>query len=436
MTDERHVESVRPCLPLPDRAAFVGQLETTVRCGVTLLHVDVDDFRDINTAFGRAAGDELLGQFAQRLREAAAGCDAVGHLGGDGFAVLCEDLDGPWNALEVARRLATAWAYPFVVNGAEVYASASVGIAMGAGDAAELLHHAEAALHRARERGCGEIDLYDDVLRAEAHERVRVASDLRRALAGGEGISVVYQPIVDLATGRPCALEALVRWTHPERGAVSPAVFVGVAERPGMIAELGRYVLRTACLQLAEWRRELPATAPLWVSVNVSPHQIASGGLPGDVKDALRISGLPPEALALEVTESALMQETDAPGAVLALLRALGVRVVLDDFGTGYSSLGYLRRFPLDGIKLDRSFIDGVAHPDAAAVVEAIIGMGSKLGLVLTAEGVETREHAERLRRLGCELGQGYMLGRPLGADATGALLAERLQARVALNES
>jgi EAL domain-containing protein (putative c-di-GMP-specific phosphodiesterase class I) len=246
----------------------------------------------------------------------------------------------------------------------------------------------------------------------------------------------VYQPIVDLETGRPRAVEALARWTHPERGAVSPAVFIAVAERTGMIGELGRHVLRTACGQLAEWRRTLPGADELWVSVNVSAHQITAGELPGDVKDALRAAGLPPHAVALEVIESALMEETDAPGPVLALLRALGVRIVLDDFGTGYSSLSYLRRFPVDGIKLDRSFIDGVAHPDAAAVVEAIIGMGTKLGLDLTAEGVETREHAERLRALGCPLGQGYMLARPLSAAAAGALLAERLEARVALNES
>jgi diguanylate cyclase (GGDEF)-like protein len=430
------VESVRATLPLPDRAAFMSRVEAAVAAGerVTVLLVDVDGFRDVNAALGRAAGDELLRQLAPRLRAAARECDGVGHLGADVFAVLCAGLAGPWDAVEVARRLATAWADPFSLRGEEVFASASIGIAAEGTDALELLRQAEAALHRGKERGRGEIELYDDVLRARAHERLRIASDLRRALADG-AISVVYQPIVDLRTGRPRAVEALARWTHPERGAVSPAVFVAVAERTGLIAELGRHVLRTACEQLAEWRRTLPGADGLWVSVNVSAHQITAGELPGDVKDALRASGLPPHALALEVIESALMEETDAPGPVLALLRALGVRVVLDDFGTGYSSLSYLRRFPVDGIKLDRSFIDGVAHPDAAAVVEAIISMGTKLGLDLTAEGVETREHAERLRDLGCPLGQGYMLARPRDALATGALLAERLQARVALNE-
>ncbi len=430
------VTSLGASLPLSDRAAFTGRLEATLTAGrrATVLLLDVDGFRDVNAALGRSAGDELIDQLASRLRAAARECDAVGHLAADGFAVLCEGLAGPWDALEVARRIAGAWAEPFAVGGEEVYASASIGIAMDGADAAELLRQAEAALHRAQERGRGEIELYDDVLRARAHERLRIASDLRRALAAGD-ITVVYQPIVDLRTGRPCAVEALARWTHAERGAVSPAVFIAVAERTGMIAELGRHVLNTACRQLTTWRRDLPGTEALWVSVNVSAHQIAAGELPGDVKDALRASGLPPKALALEVIESALMEESDAPGPVLALLRSLGVRVVLDDFGTGYSSLSYLRRFPVDGIKLDRSFIDGVAHPDAAAVVEAIISMGTKLGLVVTAEGVETREHAERLRVLGCPLGQGYMLARPMPADQVGALLADRLQPRVALTE-
>ncbi len=423
---------------MPDRAAFTRRLESAAAAAtarVTVLLVDVDGFRDVNAALGRTTGDELLAQLAPRLRAAARECDAVGYLGGDNFAVLCEGLAGPWDAIEVARRLATAWTDPFTLHGEEVFASASIGIAMGNADAAELLRQAESALHRAQERGRGEIELYDDVLRARAHERIRIASDFRRALADGE-IGVVYQPIVDLRTGRPCAVEALARWTHPERGAVSPAVFVAVAERTGLIAELGRHVLHTACRQLAVWRREIPGAESLWISVNVSAHQIAAGELPGDVKDALRGSGLPPQALALELIESALMEETDAPGPVLALLRTLGVRVVLDDFGTGYSSLSYLRRFPVDGIKLDRSFIDGVAHPDAAAVVEAIINMATKLGLVLTAEGVETREHAERLRVLGCPRGQGYMLARPMRAEQAGALLADRLQARLALNES
>jgi diguanylate cyclase (GGDEF)-like protein len=306
------------------------------------LLVDLDRFGDVNAALGREAGDELLRQLAPRLRSAARPEDRIEHLGGDGYLILCDGVAGPWEARELASRLATAWAEPFHLGGEEVFVTGSIGVAVGGEDDA-LLREANAAMHRAKASGRGTVELYDDMLRAGALKRLRLESDFRRALAGGE--------------------------------------------------------------------------------------------LPGDVRRALGDAGLPPDALALEVTESALMEEIDAPGPVLALLRTLGVRILLDDFGTGYSSLGYLRRFPVDGLKLDRAFVDGVAHPDAAAVVEAIIGMATKLGLQLTAEGVETSEHAERLRALGCRLGQGYMLARPLQGDLTGPALDERLQARVALNE-
>jgi diguanylate cyclase (GGDEF)-like protein len=391
------------------------------------LLVDLDRFGDVNAALGREAGDELLRQLAPRLRSAARPQDRVEHLGGDGYLVVCDGVAGPWEARDLAGRLAAAWAEPFRVADEELFVTGSIGVAVG-GEDDGLLREADAAMHRAKASGRGTVEVYDDVLRAGALKRLRLEADFRRALAAGE-IAVAFQPILDLGDGSPRAVEALARWTHPERGAVSPAVFVPLAERCGLIAELGRVVLREACRRLAGWRAEIPGAEDLWVSVNVSASQIASGELPGDVRDALGDAGLPPDALALEVTESALMEEVDAPGPVLALLRSLGVRILLDDFGTGYSSLGYLRRFPVDGLKLDRAFVDGVAHPDAAAVVEAIIGMARKLGLQLTAEGVETSEHAERLRALGCPLGQGYMLARPLPADMTGPALAERLQA-------
>jgi diguanylate cyclase (GGDEF)-like protein len=393
------------------------------------LLVDLDRFGDVNAALGRAAGDELIRQFALRLRELA----PIEHLCADEYLVLCDDVAGPWEARELAGRLRAAWAAPFLLGEEEIYVTASIGVAVG-DDHDALLREAGAALQRAKHAGRGHVELYDDVLRAGALKRLRLERDFRRALGAGD-IAVAYQPILDLSDGTPRGVEALARWTDPVRGPVSPAVFIPLAERCGLIDELGRLVLREACRQLAAWRAELPGAEELWLSVNVSALQIAGGELPGTVRDALRDAGLPPEALALEVTESALMEEIDAPGPVLALLRSLGVRILLDDFGTGYSSLGYLRRYPVDGLKLDRAFVDGVAHPGAAAVVEAIIAMATKLGLQLTAEGVETSEHAERLRLLGCRLGQGYMLARPLPADATRDVLAARLQSRLALNE-
>ena len=426
---------------LPNRGLIDDRLqEALARAeadGTTLavILLDLDQFKYVNDSLGHHTGDDLLRQVAPRLRAAARPQDTVGRFGGDEFVVLCEGLAGPWEALAVARRLAAAWAEPFRLGDDDVFISGSAGVAVthaGRAGSVALLREADAAMYRAKARGRGDVELYDEVMRACAYDRLTLEGDLRRALADGE-IEVAFQPIVDLEDGRPLAVEALARWTHPVRGPVSPAVFIAVAEESGLIADLGRHVLRTACERLARWRAELPGAEALQVSVNVSARQIARGELPGDVKDALRVTGLPPAALALEVTESALMEETDAPGPVLASLRSLGVKIVLDDFGTGYSSLSYLRRFPLDGLKLDRSFVDGLAQPDAAAVVAAIIEMGATLGLVVTAEGVETRGQAEQLRALGCPRGQGYVLARPLPPAEAALALAEGLRRRPTL---
>ena len=430
-----------PLTGLPNRVLLAERLEEAlVRAAadgtvLAVLLIDLDQFKNVNDSFGHHTGDDLLTQVAPRLRAAVGPQDTVARFGGDEFVVLCEGLAGPWDALEAARGLSAAWAEPFRLGEDDVFISGSAGVAVahaGRGDPATLLREADAAMYRAKARGRGQVELYDEAMRARAYDRLRLEGDLRRALADGD-IQIAYQPIVDLRDGRPLAVEALARWTHPQRGEVSPASFIPMAEESGLIADLGRHVLRTACAQIARWRAELPGAEELQLSVNVSARQIARGELLGDVRDALREFGLPPHALALEVTESALMEETDAPGPVLASLRGVGVRIVLDDFGTGYSSLSYLRRFPLDGIKLDRSFVDGLGQPDAAAVVEAIVGMGATLGLVMTAEGIETREQAERLRDLGCPRGQGYLLARPLPAAEAAEVLADRLRRRPSL---
>jgi diguanylate cyclase (GGDEF)-like protein len=430
-----------PLTGLPNRALLADRLEQALARSredgtmLALLLVDLDEFKNVNDSLGHHTGDQLLTQVAPRLRAAVRPQDTVARFGGDEFVVLCEGLAGPWEAEDVAHRLAGAWSEPFPLGEDDVYISGSTGIAVaraGRADRAALLREADAAMYRAKDRGRGHAELYDDAMRAQAYERLRLERDLRRALADGD-IAVHYQPIVDLETGRPIAVEALSRWTHPERGHVSPAAFIPVAEESGLIADLGRDVLRDACAQVARWRAELPGAEHLQLSVNVSARQITRGELLTQVGQALREAGLPPSALALEVTESALMEETDAPGPVLASLRALGVQIVLDDFGTGYSSLSYLRRFPLDGLKLDRSFVDGLGRQDAAAVVAAIIGMGTTLGLVITAEGIETRDQAERLRDLGCPRGQGYVLARPLPPQDAAAFLADGLRRRPAL---
>ena len=414
--------------PAPGRPAVAERLEAVsgTCASATLMLVDVDGFQDVRTAYGDAAGNALLDALAPRLAATTGPGDALVPLGHDGFAIVAAGHAGAWEAVDAARRLAAAWSMPFRVGGEEVYVSASVGVATGRAPAAELLRQADAALDRARARGCGQVELYDDALRSGARERVRLASDLRRALAAGE-IDVSFQPIVDLRTGRPRAVEALARWTHPDRGAVSPAVFVPMAERTGLIGELGRHVLGTACRQLVRWREELPGMDDLWVSVNVSAHQIGGGELPGDVKEALRESGLPPHALALEVIESALMEETDAPGPLLALLRGLGVQVILDDFGTGYSSLSYLRRFPVDVLKVDKSFINDLSgrEDDTYAFVRAIVQLGRTLRLKTVAEGIENEQQREALSRIGCDFGQGYLFARPMPPEGVQALRTE-----------
>ncbi|MET0686804.1 MAG: GGDEF domain-containing phosphodiesterase [Solirubrobacteraceae bacterium] len=433
----RRTTAPAPALALPPAGERV-RLAATVDAALAraarddamlaVLMVDIDRFADVNHSHGHHHGDELLAQIEPRLRDAA-GHDVVVRLAGDEFAVVREAVEGPWEALAAAQRLAAVWQQPFRIDGDEVFLTASTGIAAGRPGrttADALLREAAAALSRAKERGRGHAELYDEEMRERAHQRLRLESDLRRAVEQ-RAIGVAYQPIVDLGTGRPVGVEALARWTHAERGPVSPSTFIAVAERSGVIGELGRHVLRTACEQAARWRAGVPGAEDLTVAVNVSAKQIAQGELYGEVREALRDTGLPPAALTIEVTESALMEESDAPGAVLATLRALGTRVVLDDFGTGHSSLSYLRRFPIDGIKLDRSFVDGFDLPGAAAVVEAIIRLGASLGLSLTAEGVETREQAERLRALQCRLGQGYLLARPLATEDATALLTRRL---------
>lgn len=425
-----------PLTGLPNRSMLeqriAGALEAAERREtlVAAVLIDLDAFKTVNDSLGHHAGDALLAELAPRLRDAVRREDVVARVGGDEFLVLCEGLAGEWEALAAAERLASAWEHPFTVAGEEIYITGSAGIAVtrpNRADAATLLREADAAVFRAKERGRGQIEVYDEQLRSRAYDRLRLDGDLRRAIGEAE-ISVAYQPIVDLRDGRPLAVEALVRWCHPVRGWLAPSDFVPVAEENGLIGVLGRHVLRSACAQLAEWRVTVPGAEGLQVCVNVSARQIARGELPGDVRDALAEAGLPPDALALEITESALMEEMDAPGPVLAGLRALGVGMFLDDFGMGYSSLAHLERIPLDGIKLDRRFVDGIAaRPAAAAVVQAVVAMGHSLGLSVTAEGIETREQHDRLRELGCVRGQGYVLARPLPAVEAGPVLTQRL---------
>jgi diguanylate cyclase (GGDEF)-like protein len=425
-----------PLTGLPNRTHLVERIDAALGRArvngslVALLMVDLDQFKVINDSLGHQTGDSLLIAVPPRLRAAIGAHDCIARLGGDEFAVLVEDLTSEAEALAAARRLGDAWSHSFPLGVDEVYVTGSVGVAVaGARDASSstLLREADAAMYRAKEQGRGRFELFDEVMRARALDRLRLESDLRRALENDE-LDLAYQPVYEIETGRPVAVEALLRWRHPTRGPVSPAEFVPVAEDSGLIVPIGRWVLQKACGQVAAWRRRLPADVPLRLCVNLSARHVARPEVVSDVALALRTSGLPPECLALEITESVLMEEGETAQAALGDLRGLGVALYLDDFGTGYSSLGYLRRFPLDALKIDRSFVEGITDStEARELIGAIIAMARGLGLLVVAEGVETAAQLAQLAQLGCPRAQGFHLAPPLPAEEAAALLVAQI---------
>jgi diguanylate cyclase (GGDEF)-like protein len=387
---------------------------------VALLCVDIDRLKRINETLGHRAGDQLLQAVGPRLMAAVRPSDTVARFSGDGFSVLCEAVADEAHAARIADRVLAAFDAPFIVDGEPRYFTASVGVALaGAGHPAdELIGNAEAAMYRAKERGRARVELHDAAQRARLAARAQMEDDLRRALGSDDELWVAYQPI-HRAAGGIAAVEALVRWNHPEHGFVPPSDFIPVAEECGLIGPLGERILRDACRQVARWRAVTPLS-DLQLSVNVSARQITTPGLAGVVSRVLEESGLPASALWLELTEGLLLEESQGTIETLWALRGLGLRLVLDDFGTGYSSLGYLRRYPIDVLKIDRAFVAdlGEEGDGEAALVAAIAAMGQALGIETVAEGVETAGQLARLVALGCDHVQGYHLGRPLAAHA------------------
>jgi diguanylate cyclase (GGDEF)-like protein len=429
----RHRAMHDPLTGLPNRALALDRLEGALarrrRDGraVAVLLADLDQFKLVNDSMGHQAGDDLLVALAPRLHDAVRPSDTVARLGGDEFLVVCEQLDGPHEAIRVAERVAQAINQPSVLAAGEHFVSASIGITVAEradADPADLLRDADAAMYRAKERGRGRYELFDDLLRRRVLVRLRTENELRRGIDQGE-LRVVYQPIVELGDGSVAAVEALARWQHPERGLLDPVEFIPVAEDSGLIGPLGDWVLTTACRDVAGWQQRFPRAEPLLMCVNTSPRQLASPAFPARVADTMDRHGLAPGSLALEITESVLLEEAHAPVTVLASLREYGLRLMLDDFGTGYSSLAYLRRFPLDVLKIDRSFVAGLDRDEHdAAIVAAIVQMARTLGLTVVAEGVERPEQLERLRELGCDRAQGRLLAEPMPADAIERLMA------------
>jgi diguanylate cyclase (GGDEF)-like protein len=414
---------------LPNRALLLDRLEVALGRAeredqpVSVLFLDLDGFKVVNDSLGHVAGDRLLIDVARRLNGCLRRGDTAARLGGDEFAILLGDLGDPDRAPLVAERVIAALGEPFTVMGREVFVSASIGVAYGRSDAESLLRNADVAMYRAKRSGeGGAYAIFEPSMHAAVVERLEVEADLRRAIERDE-LVLHYQPLVELSSGRVAGLEALLRWQHPRRGLVMPFEFIPLAEETRLIGELGRWALREACRQAAQWRDD-PHTGRPWVSVNLSGLQLLDDGLDADVAVALADAGLDPSGLVLEITETVLVQDVAAAVERLENLRALGVSIAIDDFGTGYSSLRYIRRFPADILKIAKPFVDGLHDETDAAIVHTIIALADSLGLRTVAEGIEESEQLERLCDLGCELGQGYLFARPLTSDAATALLA------------
>jgi diguanylate cyclase (GGDEF)-like protein len=420
-----------PLTGLPNRALLLDRIEVAlarsarIEKSVAVLFLDLDRFKLINDSWGHAAGDVVLRAVAERLRAAVRPSDTVGRLGGDEFVVVCEDAVTLWEATVLGERLIRTLQEPFEVEGGEVFVTVSVGIAIAdqTTSADGLLRDADVAMYQAKQRGRARCEFFDEPMRIEAGRRLKTATALHHALERDE-FETYYQPMVDIASGAIVGVEALVRWRHPERGLVSPATFIPLAEEQGLIVPIGARVLEESCRQWARWRTEFPAREPLILNVNISARQLHRPEFLESIRAVLLQHGVDPGMLCIELTESVLIEDVEAQRHTLAALRELGVGLAIDDFGTGYSSLTYLKRFPVNGIKIDQSFVAGLGR-DAfdSAIIDGVIDLAHAVGLHVTAEGVETVEQLCRLRALGCDFAQGYYFARPQPAADLHALL-------------
>ncbi|HEX8146149.1 MAG TPA: EAL domain-containing protein [Pyrinomonadaceae bacterium] len=420
---------------LPNRALFMDHVKMAIqrsrRSGDRLfaaLFLDLDRFKIINDSLGHMVGDQLLVGIAHRLEACLRPGDTVARLGGDEFTILLEDLASTDDAIDVARRVQEAVTQPFNIGGHEVFTTASIGIALsntGYERAEDLLRDADTAMYRAKLEGKKRHVVFDKAMHDRAMELLQTETDLRRALTRQE-FFLNYQPIVDLETGRVASFEALVRWRHPERGLVMPGDFVPVAEETGLIVPLGLWVLNEACRQMREWQRLGLADEAVTMSVNLSGRQFSQADLIEQIASALRESGLKAANLKLEITESMVMENFDTAIGMLRQLRNLGVGLSIDDFGTGYSSLSYLHRFPIDTLKIDRSFVTQMTdNSENAEIVRTIVTLARSLDMAVVAEGVETADQLRQLGDLGCDYGQGYLFSRPVGAGQAAELLTD-----------
>lgn len=414
---------------LPNRALFIERLREAMERAerderlVALMLLDLDRFKAINDTFGHFIGDRLLGEVAARLATCVRGGDVVARLGGDEFTVLLPDARHVQDAAIVARKILQRFAEPVVIDGHELHISLSIGISVYPfhDDIADLFRDADTAMYHAKEQGGNRFEFGNaEIYRADA-ERLQLEGDLRYAVERNE-LRVYYQPQVDSESGRMIGAEALLRWQHPERGLVSPAQFIPIAEETGLILPIGEWVVRQVCHQLSTWRAA--GLLPVRIGINVSAKQLRHSGFVETVRDALMRAGIEPALIQLELTENILIENQPTTVAMLNELHAGGIALALDDFGTGYSSLNYLKRFPIDEVKIDRSFIGEVAQdPEDAAIVTAILAMTHSLGLRTVAEGVETQTQLDFIRARGCQVVQGYLTGKPMPSESFTRLL-------------
>jgi len=436
-----HMTLHDPLTGLPNRALLFDRLAHALagakRRGATVavLFADLDNFRLVNESLGHQAGDDMLVELARRLGELTRRSDTMARIrqdtlvrfGGDEFVIVCEDIGSERDATAIADRIAAALSDASALAGEQIVVTASIGIALAAGDASPdaVVNEAEAAMHHAKERGRARYELFDPAIGERVFNRLHQESELRQAIEQRQ-LRLFYQPIVSVADGGLVGAEALVRWEHPERGLLAPAQFLSLAEETGMIVPLGRWVLQEACAQASRWQANRRCGLFFHISVNVSAHQLANNELSPLVTEVLAATELDPARLVLEITESVLLEEGRISVDLLGELRALGVRVSLDDFGSGYSSLSYLRRLPLDAVKLDRAFISALAETAVdRQIVAAIVQMARALSMTVVAEGVETVAQWACLRELGCHLAQGYYFARPMPAAQMTSLVED-----------
>jgi diguanylate cyclase (GGDEF)-like protein len=415
---------------LPNRALFLGRLKIAVERmkrhphqGSAVLFIDVDDFKVVNDCYGHAVGDVLVKEVSNRLRTCMRSDGTIARMGGDEFTVLVEDVSDPSDAIRVAQRIESAFERPFVLEGHEVFKSASIGIALATPEtsAEAVLQNADIAMYRAKDHGKACTELFDRTMHEQVMSRLLLEDMLRYALQNDE-LTLHYQPIVAVDTRAVQGFEALLRWQPAGSTSIPPSSFVPIAEQCGLIVPISEWVLKTACLEVASWGEMHSADPPLYVSINISSRHFSHAGFIGHVKDALQESAVDPELITIELTETLAMNDVAATEQTMSQLRTLGVKLSIDDFGTGYSSLSYLRRFPVDTLKIDQSFVKTM-DAENYAIIKTIVGLARNLDLRVVAEGVETANQHQLLALAGCESAQGYLFAEPMPANRVSAFI-------------